>query len=180
MNSADLSLPDASYHRALLFFLLHEQPNFIADEYPQRGLPHRQTGRAVASCCDYALPRWWHPLRYLWRPLLAALRAFRADPWRHEIAPLAAGGRAASMSKQSLFGGLYRNRRPRTEEMAGAESARLPAMQTMFVAKSNRNQRAGGDGSVMRPCHQRGLDCDAASQPEIMGGHAQTMRSMPG
>ena len=22
---------------------------------------------------DYALPRWWHPLRYLWRPLLARL-----------------------------------------------------------------------------------------------------------
>jgi ubiquinone/menaquinone biosynthesis C-methylase UbiE len=56
---------------------------------------------------DYALPRWWHPLRYLWRPLLAVLEPFALDLWRHEIAhwvPAAAGAR---WRKQSFFAGLY-------------------------------------------------------------------------
>jgi hypothetical protein len=35
---------------------------------------------------DYARPRWWHPLRYLWRPLLAKLEPFALDLWREEIA----------------------------------------------------------------------------------------------
>ncbi|MFZ1101479.1 MAG: hypothetical protein WAN86_01105 [Hyphomicrobiaceae bacterium] len=28
---------------------------------------------------DYALPRWWNPLRYLWRPVLARLEPFALD-----------------------------------------------------------------------------------------------------
>ena len=54
---------------------------------------------------NYALPRWWHPLRYLWRPLLATLEPFALDLWRHEIAhwlPAVVGWR-----KQSFFGELY-------------------------------------------------------------------------
>jgi ubiquinone/menaquinone biosynthesis C-methylase UbiE len=104
MDSADLRIPDASYDRALLFFLLHEQPEL----HRQRTLSEvfrvvRPGGRIVIV--DYARPRWWHPLRYLWRPLLAALEPFALDLWRHEIAHwLPATARAA---KQSFFGGLY-------------------------------------------------------------------------
>ena len=106
MDSADLDLADASYDRALLFFLLHEQPG------SHRGRTLSEVFRVVRPggkivIIDYALPRWWHPLRYLWRPLLAALEPFALDLWRHEIAdwlPAAAQGR---WRKQSFFGGLY-------------------------------------------------------------------------
>lgn len=104
MDSADLRIPDASYDRALLFFLLHEQPaSHRARTLSEVFRVVRPGGEIVIV--DYALPRWWHPLRYLWRPLLATLEPFALDLWRHEIAhwlPAVVGWR-----KQSFFGGLY-------------------------------------------------------------------------
>jgi len=106
MDSANLNLPDASYDQALLFFLLHEQPKL----YRERTLSEvfrvvRPGGKIVIV--DYALPRWWHPLRYLWRPLLAALEPFALDLWRHEIAHWLPAAARAGGHKQSFFGGLY-------------------------------------------------------------------------
>jgi ubiquinone/menaquinone biosynthesis C-methylase UbiE len=106
MDSADLNLPDASYDRALLFFLLHEQPI----SHRERTLSEvfrvvRPGGKIVIV--DYALPRWWHPLRYLWRPLLAVLEPFALDLWCHEIAHWLPEPAQAGWRKQSFFGGLY-------------------------------------------------------------------------
>jgi ubiquinone/menaquinone biosynthesis C-methylase UbiE len=107
MDSSDMNLPDASYDRALVFFLLHEQPR----HYRERTL--RELLRVVSPggkilIVDYAMPAWWHPLRYLWRPVLARLEPFALDLWRKEIAdslpPLQAGAR---LQKRSFFGGLY-------------------------------------------------------------------------
>jgi ubiquinone/menaquinone biosynthesis C-methylase UbiE len=106
MDSSDLKMPQAAYDRALLFFLLHEQPS----HYRERTLSEvfrvvRPGGKIVIV--DYALPHWWHPLRYLWRPLLAVLEPFALDLWHHEIdrwlPPAARGERR----KQTFFGGLY-------------------------------------------------------------------------
>ena len=106
MDSADLKIPDASYDQALLFFLLHEQPA----HYRQRTLSEvirvvKPGGRIVIV--DYALPRWWHPLRYLWRPLLATLEPFALDLWRHELAHWLPAAAQDGWRKQSFFGGLY-------------------------------------------------------------------------
>jgi hypothetical protein len=57
---------------------------------------------------DYALPRWWHPLRYLWWPVLAWLEPFALDLWQRDIARwLPAGRLAGPPRRQSFFGGLY-------------------------------------------------------------------------
>src|SRR5262249_12015832 len=57
---------------------------------------------------DYALPRWWHPLRYVWRPLLARLEPFALDLWRREIADwLPVARPLRDLRKRSFFGGLY-------------------------------------------------------------------------
>jgi ubiquinone/menaquinone biosynthesis C-methylase UbiE len=106
MDSADLNFPDASYDRVLLFFLLHEQPG----DYRERTLSEafrvvRPGGKIVIV--DYALPRRWHPLRYLWRPLLAVLEPFALDLWRHELAHWLPAAARAGWRKQSFFGGLY-------------------------------------------------------------------------
>ena len=107
MDSAALDLPDASYHRAVLFFLLQEQP----EAWRRRTLAEalrvvRPGGRIVIV--DYAKPRWWHPLRYLLQPVLARLEPFALDVWRAEIAtflPPTAEFRA--LRRRTLFGGLY-------------------------------------------------------------------------
>jgi ubiquinone/menaquinone biosynthesis C-methylase UbiE len=105
MDSSNLSLPDASYDRALIFFLLHEQPS----QYRERTLSElfrvvKPGGKIVVV--DYDLPRWWHPLRYMWRPLLAKLEPFALDLWRDEIAKwLPRGG--IRVRKEPFFGGLY-------------------------------------------------------------------------
>jgi len=105
MDSSNLNLPDASYDRALVFFLLHEQPS----HYRERTLSElcrvvKPGGRIIVV--DYDLPRWWHPLRYIWRPLLAKLEPFALDLWRDEIAKWLPCG-SIRVRKESFFGGLY-------------------------------------------------------------------------
>jgi len=106
MDSTDLRLPDASYDRVLLFFLLHEQPSHYRERTLSEALRVVKPGGEIVIV-DYALPRWWHPLRYLWRPLLKALEPFALDLWRHEIARWLPVAVSAECCKQSFFGGLY-------------------------------------------------------------------------
>jgi ubiquinone/menaquinone biosynthesis C-methylase UbiE len=106
MDSADLKLPDASYDRVLLFFLLHEQPADFRERTLSEAFRVVRPGGKIVIV-DYALPRWWHPLRYLWRPLLATLEPFALDLWRHEIVQWLPEAALAGWRKQSFFGGLY-------------------------------------------------------------------------
>ena len=106
MDSTNLDLPDASYDRVLIFFLLHEQPC----HYRERTLSElfrvvKPGGKIIVV--DYALPRWWHPLRYIWRPLLAKLEPFALDLWRVEIAKWLPRSSTSRLRKVTFFGGLY-------------------------------------------------------------------------
>jgi ubiquinone/menaquinone biosynthesis C-methylase UbiE len=56
---------------------------------------------------DYARPRWSHPLRYVWRPLLAKLEPFALDLWRDEIAKWLPRSEATGLRRVTFFGGLY-------------------------------------------------------------------------
>ncbi len=107
MDSTDLKLADASYDRALIFFLLHEQPHHYRERTISEALRVVKPGGKIVIV-DYALPHWWNPLRYLWWPVLGRLEPFALDLWRQEIvdwlpAPLA----ARKLCKESFFGGLY-------------------------------------------------------------------------
>ncbi len=107
MDSTGLDMPDAQYDRALVFFLLHEQPGHERQRTLSELMRVVKPGGTVVIV-DYAMPRWWHPLRYLWRPLLARLEPFALDLWRREIAHwLPAGRPLRRVRKQSFFGGLY-------------------------------------------------------------------------
>ena len=105
MDSADLRLPAASYDRALVFFLLHEQPRHVRERtLSEVARVVRPGGKIVIV--DYARPRWWNPLRYLWGPVLALLEPFALDLWDHEIATwLPRHG--LHQARRSFFGGLY-------------------------------------------------------------------------
>ncbi len=96
MDSTDLRLPDASYDRALVFFLLHEQP---ASERTIRELFRVVKLEGKILIVDYAKPRWWNPLRYLWCPLPAVLE--RGRP------PIICPAANPTPTRESFFGGLY-------------------------------------------------------------------------
>jgi ubiquinone/menaquinone biosynthesis C-methylase UbiE len=106
MDSAQLRLPDASYDQALLFFLLHEQPPHVRLRTLQEVFRVvKPRGKIVIV--DYARPCWWHPLRYLWRPLLAILEPFALDLWRQDISGWIPEYGVKRMNRRSFFGGLY-------------------------------------------------------------------------
>jgi ubiquinone/menaquinone biosynthesis C-methylase UbiE len=107
MDSTNLDLPDASYDRAVVFFLLHEQPAHYRVRTLSEVLRVVKPGGKILIM-DYAMPCRWHPLRYLWRPLLAKLEPFALDLWRQEIAEwLPAPWQSRRMHKELFFGGLY-------------------------------------------------------------------------
>ncbi len=106
-DSTRLGVPDARYDRALVFFLLHEQPGADRERTLGEVIRVVKPGGTIVIV-DYGRPRWWHPLRYLWRPLLARLEPFALDLWRREIAEWLPAGRAIRhLHKESFFGGLY-------------------------------------------------------------------------
>jgi len=57
---------------------------------------------------DYHRPSWWHPLRYLFRPVLHHLEPYALDLWASDIDEwFPANFEPAVMQKQTYFGGLY-------------------------------------------------------------------------
>jgi ubiquinone/menaquinone biosynthesis C-methylase UbiE len=107
MDSAALDFASESFDRAVLFFLLHEQP----DQWRRRTLAEtlrvvRPGGRVVIV--EYAQPSRWNPLRYIFAPVLAALEPFALDLWRNDIREfLPKGAKIGGFTRRRLFGGLY-------------------------------------------------------------------------
>jgi len=106
MDAVDLKLPDTSYDRVLVFFLLHEQPR----EWRERTLSEvirvvKPAGKIVIV--DYGRPRWWHPLRYLLPVLWARLEPFALDLWREEISKWLPHYCSRHTRTRRFFGGLY-------------------------------------------------------------------------
>lgn len=107
MDSAALDFANASFDRAVLFFLLHEQP----DHWRRRTLAEtlrvvRPGGRVVIV--EYARPARWNPLRYLFAPVLAVLEPFALDLWRHDIREfLPKDAKIDGFTQRRFFGGLY-------------------------------------------------------------------------
>jgi ubiquinone/menaquinone biosynthesis C-methylase UbiE len=106
MDAMDLKLPDATYDRALVFFLLHEQPRKWRERTLGEVLRVVKPGGKIIIV-DYARPRWWHPVRYLFPILIAKLEPFALDLWREEIINWLPGSCAKRARKRLFFGGLY-------------------------------------------------------------------------
>ena len=106
MDAINLKLPNASYDRALVFFLLHEQPQEWREKTLKEILRVVRPGGKIVIV-DYSRPRWWHPLRYLFPILLAKLEPFALDLWREEIITWLPRHCADGVRKRLIFGGLY-------------------------------------------------------------------------
>ena len=108
MDSSALSLPDASYDRAMLFFLPHEQPRDVRERSFDEAFRVVKPGGTVLIV-EFAKPKWWHPLRYLWFPFLAYLEPFAPDIWKYdEVTPWLPKRFADRLvSRKFVFGSMY-------------------------------------------------------------------------
>jgi ubiquinone/menaquinone biosynthesis C-methylase UbiE len=105
-DASDLHMPDASYDRVVLFFLLHEMPEHVRRGTLKEALRVVKPGGAIVIV-DYHVPASWHPLRSLMRWVLRTFEPFALDLWKHDIARWLPDGAARAIRKKTYYGGLY-------------------------------------------------------------------------
>lgn len=106
-DSTRLSFADGSYDNVVVFFLLHEQPEYARIETIAQAIRVTKPGGKVIFV-DYHGPSRGNPFRYVMVPILTTLEPFAMDMWRRDIAEwLPAGFKPAHISKETYFGGLY-------------------------------------------------------------------------
>lgn len=103
-DSAALDIETASYDRALLFFLLHEQPHDVRRRTIAEALRVVKPGGRLVIL-DYHRPRPANPLYGPMVAILKTLEPYALDLWRHEIAEWLPAG--VQLRKTTYFGGLY-------------------------------------------------------------------------
>jgi ubiquinone/menaquinone biosynthesis C-methylase UbiE len=106
-NSAALEFDSASYDRALLFFLLHEQPEDVRRATIAEALRVVKPGGRLVIV-DYHRPHPLNPFRLPMAGILSALEPFALDLWRHDMTRwFPATQRMSAIEKRTMFGGLY-------------------------------------------------------------------------
>ena len=103
-DSSALDIACATYDRALLFFLLHEQPEDVRRRTLAEALRILKPGGRLVIV-DYHRPRRGHPLYLPMMAVLKTLEPFAMDLWRHELAEWLPAG--LEVKKRTSFGGLY-------------------------------------------------------------------------
>ena len=107
MDSSALQFPDKHFDRALLFFLLHEQPLDVRIKTLAEAIRVIRPGGTL-TIVDYAGPGRLNPIRYIISPLLALLEPYARDLWKIEIMSWLPKHAAITLvSRQRFFGGLY-------------------------------------------------------------------------
>lgn len=106
-DSAALPLEAASYDRALLFFLLHEQPEDVRRATIAEALRVVKPGGRIVIV-DYHRPCRLNPLYWPMVGVLRTLEPYALDLWQHEISDwFPRDARVVDVKKITSFGGLY-------------------------------------------------------------------------
>jgi ubiquinone/menaquinone biosynthesis C-methylase UbiE len=106
-DSAALDSEPACYDRALLFFLLHEQPEQVRRATLAEALRVVRPGGRIVIV-DYHRPSALNPLYWPMVAILRTLEPFALDLWKHEIDRwLPASAKFAALERATSFGGLY-------------------------------------------------------------------------
>jgi ubiquinone/menaquinone biosynthesis C-methylase UbiE len=103
-DSSALDIESESYDRALLFFLLHEQPEEVRRKTLAEALRIVKPGGRLVIV-DYHRPGRSNPLYLPMVGILKTLEPFAMDLWRHEIAEWLPGD--VVIEKTVSFGALY-------------------------------------------------------------------------
>jgi ubiquinone/menaquinone biosynthesis C-methylase UbiE len=105
-NSTSLGVASGSYDRALLFFLLHEQPEEVRRQTLAEAVRVVKPGGKIVML-DYHRPRGWHPLRGFMAQVLARLEPYALDLWDCELTDWMPSRLWHSVRKDTYFGELY-------------------------------------------------------------------------
>lgn len=110
-NAAALDFDQNNFDSALLFFLLHEQPEAVRRATLSQALRVLKPGGHLVLV-DYHRPRPWHPLYWPMKAILAKLEPFALDLWRHELMDFLPSDQARpkQIHAQDYFAGLYQLR----------------------------------------------------------------------
>lgn len=105
-SAAPTALP-GHYDRALVFFLLHEQPAAVREATIRETLRALKPG-GKAVFVDYHRPALWHPLHLPMRLVLDALEPYARDLWRQPLTDwVPAAIPRDHLRHTTAFGGLY-------------------------------------------------------------------------
>jgi ubiquinone/menaquinone biosynthesis C-methylase UbiE len=104
-DSAALPFESGTHERALLFFLLHEQPAEVRRRTLTEALRVLKPGGRLVIV-DYHRPNRTNPLYWPMAAILRSLEPFAMDLWRDELTVWLPAG-AFSVQKQTFFGRLY-------------------------------------------------------------------------
>jgi len=105
-DSSALDIADGAYDRALLFFLLHEQPEDVRRRTIAEALRVVKPGGRLVIV-DYHRPKKSNPLYLPMVGILKTLEPFAMDLWCNEIADWLPQSGIAQIDKRTCFGGLY-------------------------------------------------------------------------
>ncbi len=106
-DSAAMEFESGRYDRALLFFLLHEQPEVVRKATIAQTLRVVKPGGRVVIV-DYHRPSLLNPLYVPMIGILRTLEPFALDLWRREITDwFPADVKVAEVKTTTSFGGLY-------------------------------------------------------------------------
>jgi ubiquinone/menaquinone biosynthesis C-methylase UbiE len=106
-DSAQLRFPDGAFDNAVVFFLLHEQPEAVRRATIEQAIRVTRKGGRIVFV-DYHRPSRLNPMRYLMSGVFKLLEPFAEDFWSREIRDWApADFQPARIAKQTYFGGLY-------------------------------------------------------------------------
>jgi ubiquinone/menaquinone biosynthesis C-methylase UbiE len=106
-DSSRLAFDSASYDRALLFFLLHEQPEEVRKGTIAEALRVVKPGGRLVIV-DYHRPSLRNPLYWPMVGILKTLEPFAMDLWERELSAwFPADAQVADFEKKTFFGGLY-------------------------------------------------------------------------
>jgi ubiquinone/menaquinone biosynthesis C-methylase UbiE len=106
-DSTSLDLPTASCDRALLFFLLHEQPEHVRRATLAEAVRVVKPGGRIVIV-DYHRPAALNPLFWPMVAILRTLEPFAMDLWEHELDRwLPPPSAYTALERTTSFGGLY-------------------------------------------------------------------------
>jgi ubiquinone/menaquinone biosynthesis C-methylase UbiE len=106
-DSADLPMANASYDRALLFFLLHEMPEDVRRKTISEALRMVKPGGQLVIV-DYHQPSKLNPLYWPMQGILRTLEPYAMDLWRQPISDwLPPDVEIRESRHRTAFGGLY-------------------------------------------------------------------------
>jgi len=106
-DSTSMAFPAANFDQTVVFFLLHEQPEYARRQTVKEAIRVTKPGGKVIFV-DYHGPKRSNPMRYVMKPILSWLEPFAMDLWREELpAYMPESVKPEQIRSDFYFGGLY-------------------------------------------------------------------------